>query len=531
VRPTPDLEWCADDDCVEGAGVGAITGTWEQALDRLQFAFASPLPVAPSGIVFHGPDGVIPPSTPVMIEGVGLDAGNPGVTSTPNVFRVDGFLAFYVGSPAAIITITSVDFVDADYNVIATWNGPLTVRGDEDDTNVDPGSCYTDPITDGACWYDPNYPESADFLGVLVNDLDGLDQDGYVRSSVAGIADGYALGRGNLPGKVLTFTVTLFATSCAGMEWGRRWLQRTLRGESCDHGASGTPRCGTNELRIRACCPTELGADDGIRVFPRAALTDGVKRSDGTRRDGCADVYQTYTFVMTTTTSAAFGELVEACVDVEPNSGDVECADWDTWCDPPAPPVPCTCSTTCDGTCPEALFTSPSLLAADLPCGPFERVTSCCCINGSASSSIGSAIVFELFAGEDPSNPGFQTSGATDVRVEFYANPKQLPCPSTQEERAAFVAASPKCADVNVCRIPAGARLRVDGRTGRVTLICEGVERTVYDLVGGDVSKVVAGCTDIVACVSWNAWAYVPGPATPTRKPSSFTVWTAPRYE
>jgi hypothetical protein len=314
------------------------------------------------------------------------------------------------------------------------------------------------------------------------------------------------------------------------MEWGRRWLQRTLRLETCDHGGGGTSRCGTNELRIRSCCPHPLDGDDGVRVFPRAALIDGVKRADGERRDRCADVYQTYTFVMATTTNAAFGELELACDQITPNPADVICADWDEWCDPPVV-TSCRCSTACDGSCPEAAFNSPSLLAQDLPCGPFERLVSCCCIDGSASSSIGSAIVLELFSGEDAANPGFQQSGATDVLVEFYQNPKQIPCPTTQEEREAFIAANERCASVSICRIPPASLLRVDGRTGRVTLTCEGAERPVFDLVGGDVSSLVAGCTDVIACVSWNAWSFVPGPATPTRKPSSFSVWTAPRFD
>lgn len=385
---------------------------------------------------------------------------------------------------------------------------------------------FIDPVTDNACWWDPNYPESADFLGVFIEDVDGLDQDGYARSTNTNLNDGYSLGRGIRPGRTLTFRVVLFGTSCAGIEWGRRWLERTLRGETCDHSDGGTSRCGTTELKMRVCCPGELGADDGIRIFPRAALTDGLKRTDGDRRDACTDTYQRFTFVLSTTTPASFGELVEECSDVMPDPDDPDCADWDTWCQGFEVTVDCSCPTSCDGSCPEQAFVSPSLLADEIPCGPFERVSACCCIGGTASSSIGSSVILELFAGE---GPGF--TAATDVLIEFYTNPKQLPCPSSTEEREAIRANNDLCASVSACRIPAGSTLRIDGRTGRTTLTCDGISKPVYDLVGGDVSKLVAGCFDMIACVSFNAWSFVPGPEAPGVKPSSFSVWTAPRYE
>lgn len=391
---------------------------------------------------------------------------------------------------------------------------------DEDDSG------FTDPVTDDACWFDPNYAESADFLGVFIEDMDGMDQDGYSRSTNTNLNDGFSLGRGTRPGRVLTFRVVLFGTSCSGIEWGRRWLERTLRGESCGHSGSGNARCGTSELRLRVCCPNDTATDPGIRIFPRAALTDGVKRTDGERRDACTSVYQRFTFVMSTTTAASFGEIEEECVDVLADPNDVSCVDWDTWCGDVTTAVDCSCPTTCDGSCPEELFTSPSLLADDIPCGPFERAIACCCIGGTASSTIGSAVVLELFAGEAI---GFDA--ATDVLVEFYANPKQIPCPTNAEERDLIRSNNELCASVSACRIPSGSILRIDGRTGQVTLQCNDVTRPVYDLVSGDVSKIVAGCSDLIACVSWNAWSYVPGPASPGIKPSSFSVWTASRFE
>lgn len=391
----------------------------------------------------------------------------------------------------------------------------------------DDNAIFTDPVTDEACWFDPNFPESADFLGVYVNDLDGLENDTYTRSVSNNLSDGSSLGRGSLSGKTLTFDVVLFGTSCAGLEWGRRWLQRTLRGQACDHSGRGTGRCGTKELKIRACCPVPLGADDGIRIFPKAALTVGVTRADGDRRDACCDVYQRYTFVLTTTTNAAFSEPVDACVDVMPDSGDVYCFDWDS-CDTVA--TSCRCSAACDGSCPDALFVSPTLIN-DYPCGPFERVTACCCIGGTASSSVGSALILELFSGSDPSNASFNASGATDVLIDFYPNPKMLPCPTTQEELETFKAVSEPCAEVNICRIPPRASIKIDGRTGEALLICNGEETPVYDLVRGDLTKLVAGCYDMIACVTWNAWSVVFGPASPSVSPSRFSVKTATRFE
>lgn len=386
---------------------------------------------------------------------------------------------------------------------------------------------FVDPVTDEACWFDPNYPESADFLGVYVNDLDGLENDAYTRAVSSNVGDGYSFARGSLGGKTLTWDVVLFATSCAGLEWGRRWLQRTLRGEGCNHASRGSGKCGTHELKIRACCPTLTGADEGIRIFPRAALATGVTRVDGDRRDACCDVYQRFTFIMNTSTAAAFGELVDECIDAQPDAINQVCFDWDSCL--PAATVSCACSTSCDGSCPEALF-APPVLVDDFACGPYEQVTNCCCISGSASSSIGSAMVMDLFAGSDSANPGFMQSGAHDVLVRFYPNPKMLPCPTTEAELEAFQAVSEVCAEISACRIPAGATLRIDSRTGEALLICDGNTTPVYDLVKGDISKIVAGCYDVLACVTWNAWAVVYDPPLGSGSPSSFSIRTAARF-
>lgn len=393
---------------------------------------------------------------------------------------------------------------------------------DEDDAE------FTDPVTDEACWFDPNYPESADFLGVYVNDIDGLENDNYVRSISPNLGDGTSFGRGALGGKTLTFDVILFATSCAGLEWGRRWLQRTLRGSGCNHATRGSGKCGTHELKIRTCCPTDTGADAGIRIFPRVALTVGVVRADGERRDKCCDVYQRFTFVISTSTAAAFGELEDACIDSMPDPANQICFDWDG-CIPDVT-AGCNCTASCDGTCPEALF-APPVLVDDAPCGPYEQVTNCCCISGSASSSIGSAMVMDLFAGSDSGDPGFMQSGATDVIVRFYPNPKMLPCPTTEEELELFQSVSEVCAEINACRIPAGATLRIDSRTGEALLICEGNTVPVYDIVRGDLTKIQAGCYDVIACVTWNAWAVVYDPPVGAGAPSSFSIQTAARFE
>lgn len=136
-----------------------------------------------------------------------------------------------------------------------------------------PAECGTflDPATDDAPWWDATQPESAQFLGVLLDtQFGGLEMTGErtVTSKTAGLQGG-RVGPERLQPRVLRLTGALVATSCAGMEYGRRWLGEVLGANLCDPCPLATV-----EVRLAAPIPDDGSADEmGYWRIYDAAMT------------------------------------------------------------------------------------------------------------------------------------------------------------------------------------------------------------------------------------------------------------------
>lgn len=131
---------------------------------------------------------------------------------------------------------------------------------------------YNTPAIDGAPWYDPAIPESAEFAGFLSTGFEGLGST-YTRSVTESIADGATLGRSRFGSRTMTWKGFLFGSSCCGVAYGLRWLGKTLQ---------GTKNCGNNcfgdDLELLVCCPT-LEAAQGLG--PNIICGDDFKNTTG----------------------------------------------------------------------------------------------------------------------------------------------------------------------------------------------------------------------------------------------------------
>lgn len=81
-----------------------------------------------------------------------------------------------------------------------------------------------------APWYDADAPASREFAGVLPLNVDGLDNSSLQATPTEYITNG---GNGGLPRnttQALVFSAVVVATTDRGAEFGRRWLDRTLKG-------------------------------------------------------------------------------------------------------------------------------------------------------------------------------------------------------------------------------------------------------------------------------------------------------------
>jgi hypothetical protein len=390
-----------------------------------------------------------------------------------------------------------------------------------------PAVPYTNPIDDKACWYDPDIPESADFLGLFVVGVDGLEDDTHVRSTSDVSATGTVFNRPTRPGKVLTWDVILLATSCCGMDYGRDWLATVLRGQGCAHGANKfTEQCGTTELNVRVCCPEEGHDDTGMRHFPSVSLTQGLQRLDKERRDKCCCTYRRFSFVITTGTPDSFGDLQEIC-DNPLDIAQYQCPP----CIDENPPYvdPCADPLDCFEDYAEA-FASPSLSLNCGFCTPVEVTRNCCCIDEFQVGSTSRTLIIDLFAGNDPNNQPFSTNGARNIELLVWENPKKLPCPTTQDEFEYFVNNVPLCARIKVAHITAGSQMRIDGRTGQAYVICQGRQIPIYDAVEGDLKKLDTGCNPLVVCSLWDRTQAVYPPEANGKEPSRMRVSVARRY-
>lgn len=193
---------------------------------------------------------------------------------------------------------------------------------------------YTTPAEDGAPWYDPDVPESADFAGLMVLSVDGLDDHPMERTVTRSAAGSAALGPARVLPRTITVTAVLLGATCCAVDYGLRWLGQALAG--CT-GAG----CGGDCMTLFNCCPAEFEEADVFaaahrRTLRRVALVDGprVIARNGTGcsgRGGCstgADLL-TVEFVLTAATPWAWTDPVPV-LDVEvPTDDGTECI---TWC-------------------------------------------------------------------------------------------------------------------------------------------------------------------------------------------------------
>lgn len=125
---------------------------------------------------------------------------------------------------------------------------------------------YIDPATDRAPWYTPDRPESADFLGVLIGEIDMgevISREVQSRGSGGGSV-------GPLVAKERTITVhgVMVAASASGMAWGERWLIRTLSGKRSGQRVPYPNYAGLDSLRMLLEC----GDDRSWRTLGHVGL-------------------------------------------------------------------------------------------------------------------------------------------------------------------------------------------------------------------------------------------------------------------
>lgn len=137
----------------------------------------------------------------------------------------------------------------------------------------------TDLLDDGvyrpelAPWYTSRVPESAEFGGVWVMDVKGLDVTPTSREVTEMAGDGGAPGPSRVPSRKVTFDALLLACSNAGLTYGLQWLATQLR-STADRTDS--------TLRFLAAHPEHSNTDPAglLREVHGVVLTSGPEITD-----------------------------------------------------------------------------------------------------------------------------------------------------------------------------------------------------------------------------------------------------------
>lgn len=419
---------------------------------------------------------------------------------------------------------------------------------------VGDGEEYTTPEEDRAPWWDPDVPASADFAGLMVLSVEGLDDYPVSRTVTQGVTGGGIAGRAVVGPRTITVTGLLLGGTCCAVAYGLRWLSEALSG-------CGDDGCAGDCLGLYSCCPSEEDAADPVewargaaRQLRRVSLVDGprvIERVGGGcgASDGCgssgADVLRVE-FVLSAGVPWAWTHPVPVLDVPVPGAGaEDECV---TWCvhRPPDPPVPQVCvelSDDCPGLgapavegaacsglewpvldeppvdpceepCRLAACPDESETCGDPSCRPPAPPTppapaTCWCVALAAESAtyeldlsewpahFGAAPIIEVFAGGEE---------LRRVTVTLYAREDRHEGMSCEE-----VAREERCnaaAQWEIGYVPAGGTVTVDGQAQRAWVECGGrceVSTESYGPGGGPLEWPLLRCAAYCVLVEADA--------------------------
>ena len=370
---------------------------------------------------------------------------------------------------------------------------------------------YTDPATDGACWYDPLIPESAEFLGVYVKSVGGLRDSAFSRASTDNIGRGVTLGRPRSGSRVFAFEVRLVATSCCGMDYGIEYVRRALEQGGCGvgtclEGCGEFGSCGLTCMTGRVCCPSGE-VDTGIRQWVNVGLVDGLTEVE--QQDVyCQCCQRDFTFTVQSETSTSYACTPVVCLDKDADLENTatRCFDWINGCPDVIEQDP---ECTDDPACPPdaCVLPAPPQRVNTCFCEPVGVSIDCCC-PGDQANHRDETYRITISAGNDPTNIPFATYGLRNMRLKLYTNDPKKPCPSDDFVAAQLWGSGDECATLEIPFLKAGAKLVLDGRTERVTVECDGQcypgWASVFAPFGDDPFPLLSSCHGIFACVEWD---------------------------
>lgn len=324
---------------------------------------------------------------------------------------------------------------------------------------------YDRPSADNAPWYSSDNPESGDFLGFLMDEFEGLNSP-FMRPFKETVGNGGVLSRSRLKSREMTWRGFLFGKTCCSVLYGLRWLSKTLSRLDSD-----CQDCFGDDLELLVCCPdADESGVSAFRTIKAVGLTEGPTilnehktcTSDCSMGCGGSCILEIeFTLVAVQPWLYSPEIPVYNCVPMADGAQDAA-PDSDEEC----PPFNC----------------SDSLFESAGPCQlpllpPTATYTNLCfdSVNPQINRANYLSVPRVLWNSLDEVVPVITISnrGPTTVpgvALSFYSSPDGNPCGD-------LLLNTPECDnlcdDLMIAQIPGGSDFYIDGRTRKMSLICQ----------------------------------------------------------
>lgn len=388
--------------------------------------------------------------------------------------------------------------------------GLAGILGDED---------YQLPHLDPAPWYDPRFPESADFAGLVVENVT-LSGPLPERPFAQRVGPGATLGRARLAGRTMTVTGWLAGRTCCAVGYGLRWLQHALL-PGCSDACDGDQAC------FLTCCPSLDDPAGALEVCTEDQMVEDTTRDSEQSEYQLADNYWRTTF----NTGLIAGVEVIDRVGLAGQCGCTEVVRVEFTLGIGTPwlygdPVPCITDAMAPA-CTEGPCFTPDQLE---PCPSFEGclddpecpapaapppipnpVNPCICIpvdTRRVSCTVDAPAGGDWFDATTIVRVVAPGQPLRNLAIRMWANPLGLDADQMDDCLA--------CSTAFVTYVPAGGELVLDGRTRRNTITCGNTTRdaspNLYTLAGSPFTPLDLGCEPAVIAVDFACGT--PGDAT-----------------
>lgn len=200
------------------------------------------------------------------IETVNFDPNNPPDT-TQNF--ASGFTATATFTNSSSMTL---EHVTTSPNARIGYQAQILQKKKE--------CCPVNPLGSpiNAAWFDPNNPCSAEYLGMLIEDI---SYSGAYSRNLKDTLNGGAIGNQNLNAREIEVTGWIVSASECGTQYGIEYLNNIFNDEGCD-----SVDCNYNTLKVSLCCD---GEDDnkGLKTLRRVKSLGPVEEIDTDVRRCC----------------------------------------------------------------------------------------------------------------------------------------------------------------------------------------------------------------------------------------------------